>query len=191
MKSPLVNPEVPNPIHGFHEVPRGSSWILWISASWSFIHGFYEVTQFFFQKYYGPSPSWIPWTCWSLFMDFMKSPIFSFKSTMGPPLHGFHELAGPLFMDFLKSTIFMVLLKSCRLLSSGFSWSSTGPPSWISWRPTRFISNKGFSWSTSNLTKLMNFIKPPSVPCSWVSRSLNSWCWLSSFNLFEKSFRKE
>ena len=73
----------------------------------------------------------------------------------------------------------------------GFNEVPLGPPSWISWSLTKFISKKVFSWSTSLLTKLMNFMKLPSVPCSWVSRSLNSWCWLSSLILLEKKYLEE
>ena len=128
MKPPLVNPEVPNPIHGFHEVPWGP-FMDFMNFHWSFIHIIYEVYVFEtlllfmgFMKSHGALHGFYEFPlAGPLFMDFMKSPIFSFKSTMGPPLHGFHELAGPLFMEFLKSPIFMVLLKSCRLLSSGFS----------------------------------------------------------------------
>ena len=123
MKSPLVNPEVPNPIHGFHEVPWGSSWILWISASWSFIRGFYEVTQFFFQKYYGPSPSWIPWTCWSLIHGFYEVTNFFFQKYYGPSpswipwtcwslIHGFSEVPhihG--FAEVLQAIILRVFMK--------------------------------------------------------------------------------
>ena len=71
MKPPFVNPEVLNPFHGFHEVPRGP-FMDFMNFHWPFIHRIYEVYVF---------------ETLLLFMGFMNS---------HGALHGFYEfpLAG-------------------------------------------------------------------------------------------------
>lgn len=143
MKSRFFFKHYIKPFMGFMKSHGASSWISIIFASWSFIHGCYEVTRFSFKS-----------TTEILFMDSMN-------------------LLVPYSWIFWNPPYSWVCWKPPSYYPQGFHEVPLGPPSWISWSPTKFISNQGgfHEVRRSLLTKLMNFMKPPSVLCSWVSKS--------------------